>query len=726
MALDIAFSLLAAARFNKTQHLPTLDSLEDRCFYCIIRHLSEFPPGSLCLLPLTIRRKLLLNLPAIDIWRLEADGVTEGLDEESLWKSLIDERCQDVSRKHFCLPFFHKMPSRDVYFAFVWDHIFQQPSLFDNTLSKLLYDVPCVLGVEGLTISEFDYQQSQYKLRHVIQNDPDVRAVFLHSNLIPKREFIATIRYFGEVCRICPKHICFHCMSVGKRIWILAMEQSSSILQSFMANLEVVRFDGRGPLASLEKFHHETQHERFKRLFLCIPKLFLGAAVANPQCNLRSIEIDAGDSQRAAGLLASVQTVLSVGYSKVEVLSVKFHHVYSRGNHPDHSLTFRVLSDTAQLIDAQLQLRSVDVSIPEKIPSTGENIEIRLSQERYTEFITTIEKYMQRPHFECLTLRNVLTFETAQQIIRIFLSLPSPPNVQLFDIRAPDDIISASDMIIEGLGKSLMISGTVSDKNLTQVVFQMLCDASVHSLEVVDNINGILSALKQTIDSLQVKSLCLTIRKASQMTETHTTPRPQYRRGGRGGRHLSAYQRRLFQNFGMEIPHQVCHPTADRNQHMEANVPEVIEFPDIPRVDKLIGNSSLVALRIRFQSAKDYLSSSQVSSFLSTISDGLRLSCSMRLLTLPKLDYPVGSDDELKPFFHCVFSLSHVEELELNLTFVKFSLQSAEMIHSCHCDSGGKMLAKFSLHCDSIIGSDQESSESLRALLNDVCKDLVL
>ena len=731
MDLDIAFNLLAATvRSNKTQRLPTLDSLEDRCFHYIIHHLSEFPPGSLCLLPVTIRKKLLLNLPAVDIWRLEADGITEGLDEESLWNSLIDERCQDVSRKHFRQPFFHRMSSRDVYFAFVWDHVFQQPSLFDNTLSKLLYNVPCVFGVDGLTISEYNYQQSKYKLKHVIQNDPDVRAVFLHSNLIPKREFIATIRYFGEVCRIRPKHICFHCMSVGKRIWILAMEQSSSILQSFMANLEVVRFDGRGPLAHLEKFHRETQHERFKRLFLCIPKLFLGAAIANPQCSLRSIEVDAGDSQRAAGLLASIQSVLSAGYSKVEDFSVKFHHVYSRGNHqyPDHSLTFCVLSDTTQLINAQLQLRSVDVSFPEKIPSTGDNVELRLSQERYTEFVTTIEKYMQRLHFECLTLRNVLTFETTQQIIRIFLSLPLSPNIQLLDIRRPDDITSASDPIIEGQGKSLMVSGgTTSDEYLTQVVFQMLCNTSVHNFEVVDNINGIVSALKQSTESLQVKSLCLTIRKVShdQMNEAHIPPRSQYRRGGRGGRRLPAYQRRLFQDFGMEIPHQGYHLNSDRNQYKDAlsNVPQAIEFPEIPMVDKLIGNPSLLALRIRFQSAEDYLASSQVSSFLSTISNGLQLqSCNLRSLTLPKLDHPLGNGDELKPFFRCIFSLPHVEELHLNLTFVVFSLQCAEIIRSCHCESG-KMLAKLSLHCDSVTGSDQES---LRVLLNDSCRDLVL
>lgn len=63
-----------------------------------------------------------------------------------------------------------------------------------------------------------------------------------------------------------------------------------------------------------------------------------------------------------------------------------------------------------------------------------------------------------------------------------------------------------------------------------------------------------------------------------------------------------------------------------------------------------------------------------------------------------------------------------MEEFELNLTFVKFSLQCAEVIRSCHYENG-KMLIKFGLHCDSVSGGDQES---LRTLLKDICKDLVL
>ena len=88
------------------------------------------------------------------------------------------------------------MLSRDVYFGFVWDHIFKQPSLFDNTLSKLncvRYSMIVFLELRRLATyySECSYQQSKYQLRHAY--DPDVQVVILHSNHIPKREFMAII-----------------------------------------------------------------------------------------------------------------------------------------------------------------------------------------------------------------------------------------------------------------------------------------------------------------------------------------------------------------------------------------------------------------------------------------------------------------------------------------------------------------------------------------------------
>lgn len=458
-----------------------------------------------------------------------------------------------------------------------------------------------------------------------------------------------------------------------------------------MENLEQIRYGGRGSLDDLEDVYHETEDESFKRLFCSVPSLFLDAAISNPFCKLKSIEIDAGDSKRASSLLASIQSTLSVGYSKLEVLSLKFdRYEYCS----DDSHTVHLLSESVQLTNAQPYLRSIDISIPGNFSSTGRDLE---RVEKYTEFIAAIKTYVHSQHFECLTLRNLLMIERAQQIVRTFLSLPLSSHQQLLDIRAPDDVTSQSDTVIDGPGKVLMISGSDVDGDgkecLTSLVFQMLCDAGVHHFEVVDNIDGMISALKQPIEGLITKSICLTIRKDS-VPPTLLYFRSLWPRN----RHWSSYQREH-----------------DRRA-------KVMEFQGI---DKLVGNPSLLALTIRFQSGEDYLSSSQVSRFLSTISDGLQLqSCSLRSLTLPKLDYPFRNDYKLSHFFCCIFSLPHVEELELNLAFVKFPPQSAEIIHSRHRERGGKRLAKFNLQCDSIVGSDSE--KPLKVLLNDICKELYL
>lgn len=752
MALDVLVRSLMGDLFavpaDSGRNLSVLPTLEDRCFYYIIRHLAEFPSGSLgpSQLPLNIRKKLLLNLPVIDIWRLEADGVAEGLDIEGLWKTLIEERCEHVSRKHFCLPFFQKMPFRDLYFMFVWDQALQQhrptfrrelPSVRDGyaALSKLLYNVPCVLGVEGFSMSEYNYPQSKFMLRDVVRNDPQVKDSIWHPNLIPKTEFLATIRYFGEVCHVHPRSFCFHCVTVGRHMWILAMKQSGSILQSFMADLEKVRLDGRGKLPSLEKSHRETQHERFDKIFLSIPRLFLGAAIANPRCQLKSIEIDAGDTQRAAGLLSGVQSAISTEYTKVEMFSLKFNNIYCRRSEPDNSLTFHLLSKIKLFIDTQPLLRAVTINFPEKLLPMREHLEnlIRLLMEQYTEFITTIDKYIQRPHFESLILNNVLTFQTAQQIIHNFLS-HSASHPQLLDIRTPDDISNQSESLLfshcDCPAKSLKVSGMVQDDGeelLTSLVFQMLCNTNICCFEVVDTINSIVVALKQPVESLQVKNLSLTIRKVkvpSQDYETESdTVRPQYRRGG--SQHFFAYERRFFQDFG--APRQVYQRQhAYREKTEELDIPQPRQFPEIPRIDKVVSNPSLLTLKICLQSPKDYVASSQVAGFLSTISDGLHSqSCSLQALVLPKLDYPVDDVQDLQHFSDSVFQLPHLEMFKLEISFITFSMQCAQSIHSSwkhHCDSSGRKLAKFVLHYDFL---DGESAESLIPLMNVICNEFM-
>ncbi len=72
---------------------PRVLSLEDLCLLRLICHLEDFPPEALASLSIPVRRRLLQNLPAVDVCQLEGTAVTEDINMElSVWKELCRER----------------------------------------------------------------------------------------------------------------------------------------------------------------------------------------------------------------------------------------------------------------------------------------------------------------------------------------------------------------------------------------------------------------------------------------------------------------------------------------------------------------------------------------------------------------------------------------------------------------------------------------------------------
>ena len=62
-------------------------SLQMQCYMFIVGHLDELPSDVIALLPIGIRRKLLLMLPALDIYKLEETPVTDGISmDDEIWK----------------------------------------------------------------------------------------------------------------------------------------------------------------------------------------------------------------------------------------------------------------------------------------------------------------------------------------------------------------------------------------------------------------------------------------------------------------------------------------------------------------------------------------------------------------------------------------------------------------------------------------------------------------
>ena len=67
-------------------------SLQDLCRWFVGTHLEEFPSRQLARVPYSLLYALMETLPVIAIWKLEAQGVTQGLDMDRVWGQVCDNR----------------------------------------------------------------------------------------------------------------------------------------------------------------------------------------------------------------------------------------------------------------------------------------------------------------------------------------------------------------------------------------------------------------------------------------------------------------------------------------------------------------------------------------------------------------------------------------------------------------------------------------------------------
>ena len=87
----LSYTCRTVGGFSDTlQMASTPVSLQNLCLIYIIRFLELFPVDYLALLPVTVRQRLLENLPPADVCRLEQSKFSEGLDINRAWKKLSD------------------------------------------------------------------------------------------------------------------------------------------------------------------------------------------------------------------------------------------------------------------------------------------------------------------------------------------------------------------------------------------------------------------------------------------------------------------------------------------------------------------------------------------------------------------------------------------------------------------------------------------------------------
>ena len=92
-------------------------SLELQCLYSLVGRWEEYSSLALSLLPVSLRRKLLLHLPVADLCRLEKDQVfMNDIDSDSIWLGLLNKRILLGPRIHQKSLKMHPS-AKDVYFT---------------------------------------------------------------------------------------------------------------------------------------------------------------------------------------------------------------------------------------------------------------------------------------------------------------------------------------------------------------------------------------------------------------------------------------------------------------------------------------------------------------------------------------------------------------------------------------------------------------------------------
>ncbi len=185
-------------------------SLEDQCLLHLVCRLEEFPPESLASLPHHLRRRLLLSLPAVDVFQLQnLTSVTQGIDmDESVWKPLVElrsERSKLKFRECFCLPTFLEDAGYSDFASSYLDICFAR--LFAGYLQDarvLLFSAIGCLGVDNwedvphnfATLGrELDYPTPQRHVKHLADK---CREAYLTAFLV-------------ETCKCTPTRIPIDC-----------------------------------------------------------------------------------------------------------------------------------------------------------------------------------------------------------------------------------------------------------------------------------------------------------------------------------------------------------------------------------------------------------------------------------------------------------------------------------------------------------------------------------
>ncbi len=270
-------------------------SLEDQCLLHLICHLEDFPTEALASLSIPVRRRLLMNLPAVDVCQLEGTAVTEGINMEmSVWKELYRERTEvrQEERSSF----------KQLYFDRVYEYLFNGYLDDDGRRAgRLLFSICACLGVSNWS----DIQHSFASVEH------DSPTPHRHATEFTGERLMAhIIAAMIQKCKCWPENIDIDCdYFLETNSWDRTGFVFSN-LKTLLGKVKSARFFEEGwdpdPIAS------------------SIPQYFLEAVFARHQVSLKAFSLN-GSYDFIGVALASGRLFFSSTHSEEQYLQQSFY-----------------------------------------------------------------------------------------------------------------------------------------------------------------------------------------------------------------------------------------------------------------------------------------------------------------------------------------------------------------------------------------------------------------
>ncbi len=235
-------------------------SLENQCLLHLICHLEEYTPETLASLPLHLRRRLLLNLPAVDICQLEETAVTEGIDMEvSVWKELLEKQgltCEESSFKQYYFG--------EVYRDFLCGRF--------SSASNWLYSIPDCLG---LTNWEYFQHSFPHDTRDGLYSFPSPSRYVQYSTEEHLMTQLLSVVVPTGKCKFLPEKVHITCNDfVDTDLWMRRGVVLSNLLSKLFSKVTSLVFDANYS-RDVESFH--------------VPKFILELALSKPPVALTSL-----------------------------------------------------------------------------------------------------------------------------------------------------------------------------------------------------------------------------------------------------------------------------------------------------------------------------------------------------------------------------------------------------------------------------------------------------